>query len=95
MADNNLIHVKTESGFECDVNTRHLSDMRMLDDLVELDKGNAAVYPRVITRLLPPEDKERLYAHIQDEDGVVPIDRFGAELMQIFAAVGEHQKAKK
>lgn len=95
MADNDLIHVKTESGFECDVNTRSLNDMRMLDDLVEMDKGNAAVYPRVITRLLPPKDKERLYEHIQDEDGVVPIDKFGTELLQIFKAVGEQKKAKK
>lgn len=90
-----LIHVKTESGFECDVNINALNDMRMLDDLVELDNGNAVVYPRVINRLLPPEDKERLYEHIQDEDGVVPIDKFGEELKQIFAAVGADQKAKK
>lgn len=90
-----LIHVKTESGFECFVNINALNDMRMLDDLVELDNGNAVVYPRVINRLLPPEDKERLYEHIQDEDGVVPIDKFGEELKQIFAAVGADQKAKK
>lgn len=95
MADKDLIHVKTESGFECDVNPRHLSDMRMLDDLVELDNGNATVYPRVISRLLPPKDKERLYEHIQDEDGVVPIEKFGEELKQIFAAVGADRKAKK
>ena len=94
MADK-VIHVKTESGFECDVNIRCLNDMRMLDDLVELDNGNAAVYPRVINRLLPPADKERLYEHIQDEDGVVPIERFGEELKEIFAAVGADQKAKK
>ena len=95
MADNSLIHVKTESGFECDVNVRALNDMRMLDDLVELDNGNASVYPRIINRLLPPEQKERLYEHIQDEDGVVPIEKFGEELKQIFAAIGANNSAKK
>lgn len=90
-----LIHVKTESGFECDINTNALNDMRMLDDLVELDKGNATVYPRVVSKLIAPDDKERLYKHIETKDGIVPIDKFGVELTEIFKAVSEQQSAKK
>lgn len=91
-----LIHVKTQSGFECDFDTDVLNDMRMLDDLVELDNGNTAVYPKILSKLMPKEDKERLYKFLETEDGKVPIDKFGVELTEIFKAVStQNEKAKK
>lgn len=82
-----MTKVKTASGFVCEIEESALDDMQMLDDLVAIDAGNITAFPRVITRLLGQEGRERLYDHLRAEDGRVPIEAFGAELGEIFKAL--------
>ena len=46
-----IIHVKTQSGFEADINADALDDMELLEDLSRMDAGEQWLAARVILRL--------------------------------------------
>lgn len=81
------IHVKTESGFECDVNDQVVNDMELLELLIEIEGGNTRMYPRVLAKTLSQEDKKALYDHVRTEDGRVPYDAIAVEINDIYSAI--------
>ena len=79
-----VIHVKTASGFECDVNDNVMDDIEVLDYLSAIDSGEVMKYPKLLSKLFAPEVKSALYDHVRTEDGRVPYDAFAAEITEIF-----------
>lgn len=81
------IHVKTTSGFECDVNEAVLDDIEVLDYLAAIEGGEVMKYPHLLSKLFAPEVKRALYDHVRTEDGRVPYATFSAEISDIFNAI--------
>ncbi len=81
-----MTKVKTSSGFECEIDEKNLDDMRLLDLVAEVSEGNTAKLPDIINRVLGDE-KEKLYKHIEDEHGRVPVEKASDEITEIFRKI--------
>ena len=82
---------KLENGFEFSIDETVLDDMRFFDTLSRVEK-EPLLFPKVADMLLGGEQKERLYKHIEAEDGRVPIEAFSKCLEEIMLMVGEQGK---
>lgn len=63
----------TSTGFKYEITDAAMNDAELLDALVEADEGNAVSMIRAITKLLGKDQKKRLYDHVRNDDGIVPI----------------------
>ena len=84
-----MMHGKTSSGFEYELDEAALDDYELLEDLCELDEGNMAKTSSVLKRLIGAEQKERLKEHLRTETGRVPMSKMMAEIEEIFKNVKE------
>jgi hypothetical protein len=82
-----VVHVKTTSGFECDIDEIVLDDMEVLDYLAAIEGGDLMKYPPLLSKLFAPKVKKALYDHVRAEDGRVPYTAFDAEITDIFNAI--------
>ena len=82
-----VIHVKTASGFECDINENVMDDIEVLDYLAAIEGGELRKYPKLLSKLFAPEVKKALYDHVRTEDGRVPYAAFDTEITDIFNAI--------
>lgn len=82
-----IVHVKTTSGFECDINENVLDDMEVLDYLASIEGGELMKYPKLLSKLFAPEVKKALYDHVRTEDGRVPYAAFETEITDIFNSI--------
>ena len=69
-----MITAKTESGFSIELEESALDNMEVLDALSDLDEGNPLAMSRLVVKLLGKDGKKRLYDHLRDENGIVPVD---------------------
>lgn len=83
--------IKTASGFACRIDEDAMNDMELLEELVAIDRGDVLVYSSVLSRLLGPGNKARLYDHVR-VNGRVPIDAVSREIGEIFGALKEGKK---
>ncbi|MFQ9761829.1 MAG: hypothetical protein ACLRYE_00775 [Gemmiger formicilis] len=63
---------KTKSGFTYCIPEKRIQNMELLDALTELETNGAAL-PKVVNLLLDANAKQKLYDHVRDEDGTVPV----------------------
>ena len=82
-----IVHVKTRTGFECDIDDIVLDDMEVLDYIAAIDNQDLMKYPPLLSKLFTPEAKKALYDHVRTEDGRVPYAAFDAEITDVFNAV--------
>ena len=82
-----MITGTTSSGFDYSISDEAANDMELFDLFAEADQ-NPLVLPPLINRLLGPEQKKRLYDHLRDERGIVPIDKVGDELIEMLNGGG-------
>lgn len=80
--------VKTTTGFECEIDPLVMDDMEVFDLVVRIDEGDTLAYSPFLTKLLGKEDKARLYDHVREEDGRVPIGKVAAEVGEILEQAG-------
>ena len=80
---------KTTSGFEYELDESALDDYELLEDLCELDEGNASKTISVLNRLLGKEQKDRLKEHLRSKNGRVPASKMMNEMGEIFNSVKE------
>ena len=76
---------KTESGFEIELDDEAMNDVELI---VEMDTDGTKLF-YVADRLLGKEGKKKLYDHLRDAKGRVPVAAFGAaigELIRSFSA---------
>ena len=81
-----MTKVKTSSGFECEIDEKNLDDMRLLDLVAEVSNGDTTKLPVIISKVLGGE-KEKLYKHIEDEHGRVPVEKASDEITEIFRKI--------
>lgn len=78
----------TKSGFCFEVSDSRLNDMELLELLAALDNGQPQCLPAVCEKILGPEQKKALYAHVR-KGGVVPIDQITQEIEEILQSGGQ------
>ncbi len=84
--------VITKSGFECLVDKKQMDDMELVDKIAEADAGNPLAVSAVIEKVLGKEQKAKLYNHLRNEDGRVPIEKVGEEIVEIITSLGNEGK---
>lgn len=68
-----MIHGKTVSGFEFQLNDNVLDNMELLELMVEVQNGNPAALIPSFRMILGDEQRKALYDHLRTEDGRVPV----------------------
>lgn len=81
--------ITTKSGFSVEINEEVLDDIEVFDCICELEEGDIKAYRKLISKILKPEDKERLYDHVRQVDGRVPTSLIGNEVAEIIAGCGK------
>lgn len=85
-------NVKTKSGFSIEIEPDALDDMELLDELVEISRGNITKLRSVLTRLLGDNGCAALYEHLRNDKGRVPASAVSAELFEIMGLLNEGKK---
>jgi hypothetical protein len=88
-----MMQGKTESGFAFEIDEAALDDMELVDDLVEMSRGNNAALLSVLERLLGKEQKKRLYEHERGENGRVSKAKIMQDVTDIFVAIDPGKKS--
>ena len=86
--------IETKSGFKCTIDTDALNDMYLIDLIAEVD-DNALLMPKLLTRLMGAETKTKLYKHLENKEGRVPIDALQSEIAEIMEQLGDTDDGKK
>lgn len=86
------MQITTKSGFSCDIDPDVLNDMELVDDLAEVQAGNALAISRVCLKILGKDNRTRLYDHVRNMAGRVPPDKVDAELGEILKGMGQPGK---
>lgn len=79
----------TSTGFDFEISEERLSNYELVEAIAEVDT-NPLVLPRLI-KLMLGDQAERLKDHVRTSDGIVPLDKMGDEIKDIF----ESQQALK
>ena len=88
-----MIKGETTSGFEFEVDRNAVNNMELVDALADASgDDDLLAVSRVCRLLLDKETKERLYDHVRNEEGRVPVELVSKEVMEIFAAFGTQGK---
>ena len=84
----NKKHIVLDDGFKTVVNISEYGDMELLEDLVDLDSDipqvAATAMVRIFKKLLPADEKKRLWDHLRDSSGAVPVNKATEVLQEIF-----------
>lgn len=75
----------TSSGFKFEIDETRLDDMEFIDALGEIEE-NAIALSKVVVTLLGKEQRARLYDHVRNEAGRVPLEAITSELVEIMGA---------
>lgn len=82
----------TSSGFNFSLDTDDMNDMRVIEALAEIEKGNVLYVVDLIKLMLGTKQKEALYKHIANKDGKVSPELCMVEIKEIFEKAGEEVK---
>ena len=83
--------VRLDSGLNLNVSDSAFDNMELLDDLVEVDEGNAFAISRIVRRVLDDENRKKLYDHLR-VDGVTPVTKVVEAMKEIFDKMGADGK---
>lgn len=83
--------IKMESGITLEIKDNIMDNMELLDDLVALDEGNGYAISRVVSRILGPDEKKKLYDSLR-VDGVTPVSGVIEAMKEIFDKLGDSGK---
>lgn len=73
---------KLDNGFEFEYDESQINDMRFVDVLAGIE-DNPLLFSKAANMMLGKEQKERLYKYLEDENGRVSIELFGAAITEI------------
>ena len=87
--------IKTQSGFECNINERRLKDWRYVKAAAKINSGNEEEVLNAVTFAVPfllGEDGDEALTKYVEVDGVSDTERVLAEFIEITKAAGEKIK---
>lgn len=87
-----MITGTTSSGFEFEVSENIVNDAELLVALCDLDEGKLIALAKVLRKILGSQ-MQAMFDHIREPDGRVPMEKAGAEIKEIFAAVKDGKKS--
>lgn len=87
-----MVNGKTKSGFAFSVDENAMNDMELVDVLADKETDDAFRMSYILKRLLPADQRKKLYDHVRTDTGRVPVDAVVAEIEDIFAAMGDPGK---
>lgn len=77
-----MIEGKTKSGFVYSIDENNV-DQEFLDALSEADEGNPLKVSKALRLLLGEEQRKRLYDHLRNEKGKVPVQAVSEAFLDI------------
>ena len=93
-----MIKGQTNSGFEFEIDEKRLNNMEFIDLLVEIEEADETDEGKILTTvsklincILDKDTKKRLYDHVRDEKGNVPIEKVQAEISDIIHFDGNEE----
>lgn len=82
---------KTKSGFKFEIDETVADDMELLEDMAKADR-DTSLFPGIIEKVLGADQKARLYDHVRNENGKVPIRATLDEFIEMMNIAGEKTK---
>lgn len=80
----------TSTGFHFEITKERLENYELLEAIAEVDT-NPAVLPKVV-KLMLGNKSEDLKNHVRTADGIVPLDKMGSEISEIFTSQNQLKK---
>ena len=90
-----MTHISLPCGFETEIDEQVVNDMEFLDLVYDFDAGDEKkifAMRKMSDILLKPEEKKRLYDILRDENGRVPIDRYGETMAELIGQLNSKKK---
>lgn len=84
---------KTETGFEFEIDREVLEDAEFLELYGEQEKDGRNLFA-FIECAIGKDQKKRLYDHIRNEKGRVPMDKLRSEVGDILLSLAENPETK-
>lgn len=86
-----MITGTTKQGFAFEVDRNVIDDMELLEQIAACDENPMAL-AKVTKMILGEEQRKRLYDHLRNEQGRVPIKEVSEAISDIFGAFGKDGK---
>lgn len=86
------MEITTKSGFTCYIDPGVLDSMELVDSLAEVNRGNSLEFSSVCLQILGDTERKRLYDHLRNDAGRVPLGDVDRELKEIMEALGDKAK---
>lgn len=84
-----MISGVTKNGFAFEIKDERADNMELIDALADIDDGNLLAVSKVLTLLLGPEQKKKMYDFVRTEDGIVSAQTVSEMIVEILAAKKE------
>lgn len=86
--------IVTKSGFKCTADSEYIDDIRFLELLGKLDEA-PWLYSDAVAMIIGEAGKEKLYKHVAEKDGRIPVSKIDIELTEIMEGLAGEDTAKK
>lgn len=84
-----MISGVTKNGFAFEIADERADNMELIDAMADIDDGNILAVSKVLTLLLGPEQKKKMYDFVRTEDGIVSAQTVSEMIVEILAAKKE------
>lgn len=84
-----MISGVTKNGFAFGITDERADNMELIDALADIDDGNLLAVSKVLTLLLGPEQKKKMYDFVRTEDGIVSAQTVSEMIAEILATKKE------
>lgn len=89
-----IVKGTTSTGFAYEVKKAMLQNAEFLELFASVQDGENLKSFKLMEMALGKEQKEALYDHLRDEDGMVPIEALNSEITEIFDELGKDSEIK-
>lgn len=83
---------KTESGFKYEIDEKVLDDMELIDAMAASQGEDPTQISTVVVKIFGAEQRKKLYDHVRDKNGRVPIGEVANIITEIINSLGEDGK---
>lgn len=84
-----MISGVTKNGFAFEIMDERADNMELIDAMADIDDGNILAVSKVLTLLLGPEQKKKMYDFVRTEDGIVSAQTVSEMIVEILATKKE------
>ena len=88
-----MVKGKTKSGFAFEIDPEQVNDMEFLERLGTAS-DDITKMPKVMTEILGAEQRAKMYDHLRNENGKVPIDKAMDLFQEILTIANEASETK-